>query len=96
MKIKISKIVKNIHTYKDLCSFLHAACEYRNFNIVGIAGLIAEVNNLFSIDCTDELKPNEYQDYANKFLNMLYEKYSEKTKEFLHDYLCLKDKALKK
>ena len=88
MKIKISKIVKNIRTYKDLCNLPHLACEYRNFNIVGIAGLIAEVNNLFSIDCTDELKPNEYQDYANKFLNMLYEKYSEKTKEFLHDYLC--------
>ncbi len=96
MKAEISRIIKRIHTHKDLCNLLHAACEYRKFNIVGIAGLIAEANNLFFIDCTDELKPNEYQDYTNKFLNMLYEKYSEKTKEFLHDYLCLKDKALKK
>ena len=96
MKAEISRVVKRIHTYKDLCNLLHLACEHRNFNIVGIAGLIAEANNLFSIDCTDELKPNEYQDYTNKFLNMLYEKYSEKTKEFLLDYLCLKDKALKK
>lgn len=96
MKAEISRVVKRIHTYKDLCNLLHLACEHRNFNIVGIAGLIAEVNNLFSIDCTDELKPNEYRNYTNKFLNMLYEKYSEKTKEFLHNYLCLKDKALKK
>ena len=87
---EISRVVKRIHTYKDLCNLLHLACEHRNFNIVGIAGLIAEANNLFSIDCTDELKPNEYKDYANKFLNMLYEKYSEKTKEFLHDYLHYK------
>ena len=96
MKAEISRIVKSIYTYKDLCNLLHLACEYRNFNIVGIAGLIAKANNLFSIDCTDELKPNEYRNYTNKFLNMLYEKYYEKTKEFLHDYLCLKDKALKK
>ena len=96
MKAEISRTVKSIYTYKDLCNLLHLACEHRNFNIVGIAGLIAEVNNSFSIDCTDELKPNEYKDYANKFINMLYEKYSKKTKEFLHDYLCLKDKALKK
>ena len=96
MKAEISRVVKRIHTYKDLCNLLHLACEHRNFNIVGIAGLIAEANNFFSIDCTDELKPNEYKNYIDKFLNMLYEKYSEKTKEFLHDYLCLKDKALKK
>lgn len=96
MKAEISRIVKSIYTYKYLCNLLHLACEYRNFNIVGIAGLIAEANNLYSVDCTDELKPNEYQDYAKKFLNRLYEKYSEKTKEFLYDYLRLKDKALKK
>lgn len=93
---EISRVVKRMYTYKDLCNLLHLACEYRNFNIVGIAGLIAEVNNFFSIDCTDELNPDEYQDYANTFLNMLYEKYSEKTKEFLHDYLRLKDRTLKK
>nr|DAK74755.1 MAG TPA: hypothetical protein [Caudoviricetes sp.] len=96
MKAEISRVAKKIYTYKDLCNLLHLACEYRNFNIVGIAGLIAKANNLFSIDCTDELKPNEYRNYTNKFLNMLYEKYSEKTKEFLHDYLRLRDKALKK
>ena len=96
MKAEISIVVKRIHTYKDLCNLLHLACEHRNFNIVGIAGLIAEVNNSFSVDCTNELKPQKYQDYANKFLNMLYEKYSEKTKEFLHDYLNLKGKSLKK
>ena len=96
MKAEISRIVKSIHTYKDLCNLLHLACEHRNFNIVGIAGLIAEANNSFSIDCTDELNPDEYQGYVNKFLNMLYEKYSEKTKEFLPDYLHLKGKSLKK
>lgn len=96
MKAEILRVVKRIHTYKDLCNLLHLACEHRNFNIVGIAGLIAEANNLHVVDCTDELKPNEYQDYANKFLNMLYAKYSEKTKEFLHDYLHLKGKSLKK
>lgn len=96
MKAEISRIVKSIYTYKDLCNLLHLACEYRNFNIVGIAGLIAEVNNSFSVDCTDELKPDKYKNYANKFLNMLYEKYSEKTKEFLHDYHNLKGKSLKK
>ena len=96
MKAEISRIVKSIYTYKDLCNLLHLACEHRNFNIVGIAGLIAEVNNSFSVDCTDELKPDKYQDYANKFLNILHEKYSEKTKEFLHDYHNLKGKSLKK
>ena len=96
MKAEISRTVKSIYTYKDLCNLLHLACEHRNFNIVGIAGLIAETNKVFSIENTSELKPNEYKDYANKFLNMLYEKYSENTKEFLHDYLRLKDKALKK
>ena len=96
MKAEISRVVKRINAYKDLCNLLHLACEHRNFNIVGIAGLIAEVNNSFSVDCTDELKPNEYKNYANKFLNMLYEKYSEKTKEFLHDYHNLKGKSLKK
>ena len=96
MKAEISRIVKSIYTYKDLCNLLHLACEYRNFNIVGIAGLIAEVNNSFSVDCTDELKPDKYKNYANKFLNVLYEKYSEKTKEFLHDYHNLKGKSLKK
>lgn len=83
MKAEISRIVKSIYTYKDLCNLLHLACEYRNFNIVGIAGLIAEVNNLFSIDCTDELKPNEYQDYANTFLGMLNDLYPEDFEGFL-------------
>ena len=96
MKAEISRVAKKIYAYKDLCNLLHLACEYRNFNIVGIAEIIAETNKVFSIENTSELSRRKYQDYANKFLNMLYEKYSEKTKEFLYDYLCLKDKALKK
>lgn len=90
MIIEISKAVKKIRTYKDLCGLLNAACEYRYFNIVKIAALTAKVNELFNVSNTSELGSNKYQDYANTFLNMLYEKYSEKTKEFLHDYKSLK------
>nr|DAK88339.1 MAG TPA: UPF0215 protein [Caudoviricetes sp.] len=44
---EISRVVKKIHTYKDLCNLLHVVSEYRGFNIVDIAGIIAETNKVF-------------------------------------------------
>ena len=83
MVIEISKAVKKIRTYKDLCGLLNAACEYRYFNIVKIAALTARVNELFSVLNTSELGANKYQDYAHMFLCMLHDLYSNKSDEFL-------------
>ena len=44
---EISRVVKKIYTYKDLCDLLHVVSEYRGFNIVDIAGIIAETNKFF-------------------------------------------------
>lgn len=84
MTIEISKAVKKIRTYRDLCGLLNAACEYRYFNIVKIAALTARVNKVFNVSNTSELKSDKYQDYAHMFLCMLHDLYSNKSDEFLH------------
>lgn len=83
MVIEISKAVKKIHTYKDLCGLLNAACEYRYFNIVKIAALTARTNELFNVSNTSELKSDKYQDYANTFLGMLNDLYPDDFEGFL-------------
>ena len=85
MKIEISKAVKKIRTYKDLCGLLNAACECRYFNIVKIAALTARVNELFNVSNTSELGSNKYQDYANTFLGMLHDLYPNDFENFLHN-----------
>ena len=95
MKIKISKIVKNIRTYKDLCSFLHATCEYKRFNIVYIAGVMAKVNNMYGVFHTEDLESSEFKDYVNSFIIELEGLYPEGIKEFLYDYLHIKDEVIK-
>jgi len=83
MKAEISRIIKRIRTHKNLCNLLHAACEYREFNIVDIAGIMSETDELFNISSTRELSPEQYQDYAGEFLSMLYDLYSDKSEKFL-------------
>lgn len=85
MVIEISKAVKKIRTYKDLCGLLNAACEYRHFNIVKIAALTARVNELFNVSNTSELESNKYQDYANTFLGMLHDLYPDDFENFLNN-----------
>lgn len=80
---EISRVVKKIYTYKDLCNLLHVASEYRGFNIVDIAGIIAETNKVFYIENTSELSRRKYKDYAYVFLYKLYGAYFDKFKEFL-------------
>lgn len=80
---EISRVVKKIYTYKDLCNLLYVASEYRGFNIVDIAGIIAETNKVFYIENTSELSRRKYKDYAYVFLYKLYEAYFDKFKEFL-------------
>lgn len=85
MVIEISKAVKKIRTYRDLCGLLNATCEYRYFNIVKIAALTARVNKVFNVSNTSELKSDKYQDYANTFLGMLHDLYPNDFENFLHN-----------
>jgi hypothetical protein len=83
MIIEVSRAIKKIRTYKDLCGLLNDACEYRYFNIVKIATITARVNELFNVPNTSELKSDKYQDYAHMFLCTLHDLYSNKSDEFL-------------